>query len=369
MNNVSFKMWSVVVTLVSVLYILIPTTQSHALCEDPQGRQGMCVNIKRCSRLLNYLQSNLHDPQIGDYLRSFSCGFEGSDPLVCCSNNGGNDVDYGDRQKPLTTEYGPLYPPECGFSNVSQHRFIGGEPAPLGAWPWITILGYTDSQDPNATRWLCGGVLISRRHVLTAGHCVHRRNDLYKVRVGDLDLNNDNDGAYPFEDFIERRVVHPQYDPTTYTNDIAVLKTTRDVPFTLKLHPICLPADSHHRNRNLSDTFPLVAGWGSISFHEPMSSHLMQIQIPIRPVQDCKDTYQNLGTTVTDNDFLCAGFKINPRKYQGDNGGPLMSPSDITNGIYYVIGVLSYSSNYTNQHPRVYTKVTSFLEFITGEMV
>jgi len=104
-----------------------------------------------------------------------------------------------------------------------------------GAWPWITVLGYTNSKNPNVPKWLCGGALISSRHVLTAGHCVHGRADLYKVRIGDLDLNSNNDGATPFEDFIERKTIHPKYNPKTYTNDVAVLKTTHEVPFTRKL--------------------------------------------------------------------------------------------------------------------------------------
>uniref|UniRef100_A0A348G5Y4 CLIP domain-containing serine protease n=1 Tax=Odontomachus monticola TaxID=613454 RepID=A0A348G5Y4_ODOMO len=366
-------MWFLLVTLVSVLCALIPTTQSQDTCQNPQGQQGICINIRKCSSLLNLLQSNPQDPQVGNYLRSSVCGYEGIDPLVCCPRDGGTgeDVDRGSRQEIVTTQYGPLYPPECGYSNVTLRRIVGGEPALLGAWPWLTALGYRNPRDPSATRWLCGGVLISRRHVLTAGHCVHGRNDLYKVRVGDLDLNDDNDGALPFEDIIEKRVVHPQYNPTIYTNDIAILKTSRDVPFTSNLHPICLPVDDFHRNKKLEATYPFVAGWGSLYFRGPTTSRLMQVQLPIRTEEECKNAFRNFKTTVIDNRILCAGYTRGEKDAcQGDSGGPLMSPSSKYRQVFHVVGVVSYGFKCAEPgFPGVYTKVTSFLDFITSQLV
>lgn len=94
--------------------------------------------------LLNLLQSNSQDPAVVNFLRSSVCGFEGRDPRVCCPNNinGGNTGNTGNtgnnleddqgRSEITNTVYGPLHPPDCGFSNVSLRRIVGGEPASLG---------------------------------------------------------------------------------------------------------------------------------------------------------------------------------------------------------------------------------------------
>lgn len=114
------------------------------LCQNPQGQPGTCINIRNCAVLLNLLQTESQNPQVVNFLRSSVCGFEGRNPRVCCPTgiNGGNTDDSGNagnnlegdqgRGEITNTVYGPLYPPDCGFSNVSLRRIVGGEPAALG---------------------------------------------------------------------------------------------------------------------------------------------------------------------------------------------------------------------------------------------
>lgn len=110
-------------------------------CRNTQGQLGVCINIRQCPALLNLLKLYSQDPSIGNYLRSNVCGYESNDPRLCCpigtgeSTGGGtgNDMDVDRDPKGVpSTEYGPLYPFECGFSNVSRRRIVGGEAAPLG---------------------------------------------------------------------------------------------------------------------------------------------------------------------------------------------------------------------------------------------
>lgn len=56
--------------------------------------------------------------------------------------------------------------------------------------------------------------------------------------------------------------------------------------------------------------------------------------------------------------------------FQGDSGGPLMIPSTKNYKMYYIIGVVSYGFKCAEPgFPGVYTKVTSFLDFVTSQLV
>ena len=87
-------------------------------------------------------------------------------------------------------------PAECGRSNVTLTRIVNGTPARKGAWPWQVAIGYRNPND-DTIDYLCGGTLVTTRHVVTAAHCL--RDDLETVLLGEHIIEDDNDGAAPEE--------------------------------------------------------------------------------------------------------------------------------------------------------------------------
>ena len=204
------------------------------------------------------------------------CGYEGNDPVVCCPNTENlrqseppvtnnnpfsnpqptnrpnnqpnfynqlhfnNQPNFNNQQnfnnQPNCNNFRSNNQGSCGYSLKNHDRIVGGAPAELGAWPWMANLGYR-SKDGNSRnpRWLCGGSLISDRHILTAAHCVHNRRELFVIRLGEHILNDENDGAHPIDIRIERSFPHPRYNPDSLENDIAILKLEKPVQFTGKI--------------------------------------------------------------------------------------------------------------------------------------
>jgi len=63
----------------------------------------------------------------------------------------------------------------CGTHNatgkINQHKIVGGHKvAPKWKYPWMVAITAWRRKDK---RWkhICGGALISSRHILTASHC------------------------------------------------------------------------------------------------------------------------------------------------------------------------------------------------------
>ncbi|NXA76804.1 ACRO protein, partial [Thryothorus ludovicianus] len=122
-------------------------------------------------------------------------------------------------------------------------------------WPGIASIQVTLE---NGTWHMCSGALISHRWVLTVAQCFIGVRDVrqWKVVIGATDLSQPGPEAELRH--IQRLLVHRNYDPSTASNNIALLELERPVECSDYIQLGCVP-DSALAVPELKTCY--IAGW------------------------------------------------------------------------------------------------------------
>lgn len=134
------------------------------------------------------------------------------------------------------------------------------------------------------------------------------------------------------------------------------------VEFTKTVRPICLPSGGKIFNGQSAT----VIGWGSLRENGPQPAILQKVTIPIWSNAECKVKYGGAAPGGIIESMLCAG-QSQKDSCSGDSGGPLM----VNEGGHWVqAGVVSWGIGCgKGQYPGVYTRVTSYLPWISKNTV
>ncbi|XP_075985841.1 uncharacterized protein LOC142982971 [Anticarsia gemmatalis] len=225
--------------------------------------------------------------------------------------------------------------------------------------PWLVYIEYYRGENLMDIR--CAGTLIDKRHIITAAHCIKNpRFTKLVARLGEYDLNSEVDCVQnvcadpPVTIDVEETFVHPNYKKRK-EHDIAILKLSKDAPYTDFIRPISLP--SGHLD---SDTTFIATGWGEIPL-KGVYSHVKKIvPLPLWTREACEKAYEN--KIVLPPSVICAGGEEGIDTCRGDSGGPLTRVQDTIE----LWGVTSGGSTRCGEKnsPGVYTKVIDYLDWI-----
>ncbi|KAF7279785.1 hypothetical protein GWI33_006745 [Rhynchophorus ferrugineus] len=361
------------------------------ICTPPLG--DICIEIRQCpffSELLD--RSPKPRPRsIVKIIRDHQCGFENNKPKVCCitstttstttstvqlhtdpprehrTSNLPDMFQTIKRHLTLHKNY-PLLPTTACGPISSNSRITSGKKTSLEEFPWMALIAYNTPDV--GIEFRCGGTIISDRYVLTAAHCVHNSSTIIGVRLGEYDINNnkqDCDGNYcspPVQDFyIDETVIHKNYDPKTFDNDIALLRLSVAANFSYaNVQPICLPVEEI--NDDLSGKFAVISGWG-VTEEGHKSPVLLKASVPVIPIETCKNLYKRF-TNLTDRQICAGGYK-GQDSCKGDSGGPMMYVGLIQGTPRFIqYGIVSFGPSEcgTDGQPGIYTRVGSYLTWI-----
>uniref|UniRef100_A0A1I8PAU9 Peptidase S1 domain-containing protein n=1 Tax=Stomoxys calcitrans TaxID=35570 RepID=A0A1I8PAU9_STOCA len=272
-------------------------------------------------------------------------------------------------------ENSELFPRPGVCGPISAKMFLnvyGGSEASLGDFTWLANLEYkTDDGDLEVA---CAGNIINKRYILTAAHCVTgeiliKKGQLVSVRVGDHNIDTAKDcNEYVCIDppqylGIEKVIAHENYRKVMgkrgSVNDIALLRVDRDIEYSKSVAPVCLPSVVPTLKPLEPGMKLTAAGWGHIGSRS-YSPVKLTVSLPYVANENC--------TLSVDESHLCAGGRFREDTCSGDSGGGIFRLHHLelfqAPFIWIIEGIVSYGRGCGLEEPSVYTRVTSFMDWI-----
>ncbi|KAG5328502.1 CTR1 protein, partial [Acromyrmex charruanus] len=209
--------------------------------------------------------------------------------------------------------------------------------APIGKYPYQVSLKFNGEH-------MCGGSILNKYNILTAGHCAKRLNqrdlNYLKVHAGTNFL--DIPGAV-YD--VESVSVNSQYNEDSINNDIALIHLKNPITYNRLVQPINLATSDNE----LEGKPCTLSGWGTTSVDGRTPNNLQEIELIVYPQEECKTAQPK----VTDS-HICTLTKAGEEACHSDSGGPL-----VANEVQ--IGIVSFGNPCAFGYPDIYTRVSSFV--------
>lgn len=257
--------------------------------------------------------------------------------------------------------YEKKIPSACGLRNRAGLQFVTANrpenQAEEGEFSWtVAILERNSTQKSDEeSPFLCGGSIINPNVVMTAAHCLSRKNiaNLF-IRAGEWDsLSEDEYLPHQDRDVLEV-VTHEQFNSANGYYDIALLILKTPVEIAENVNTICLPPTTY----DFSNQRCFASGWGTSSWKERHFRSIMKrIELPIVERTKCQRQLRTTRLGIhfqLHESFICAGGEKDIDTCRGDGGSPLVCQIPNTEDQYYQAGIVSWGIGCGDEVPGKY---------------
>jgi len=200
---------------------------------------------------------------------------------------------------------------------------------------------------PADSLFVCSAVLLSGQWLATAAHCLKRlRPDQLKVRLGEWDVSRDDEFYPHLEANVREIVLHPDFQPTSLINDLALIRLDQSVGASEQM-PHISPACLAQPDEQFAGQRCWVAGWGKDAFGQSgaFQSTLRKVDLPVVGQQECEAAlrqHTRLGKYFRlHQNNICAGGERGKDACEGDGGAGLYC-QDALSGLTKAVGLVSW---------------------------
>ncbi|CAB3245972.1 unnamed protein product [Arctia plantaginis] len=260
--------------------------------------------------------------------------------------------------------------PSCGkVLKTRQLHLPYGSSTSEGQWPWQVAIYQQRSVD---LKYICGGTLVSQRHVVTAAHCVTRKRTMSLVHtktitvyLGKFNLRLSVEGVQIR--FVKGIRVHPEYNSTTFSRDLAILELRSAADITDLVRPVCLWPEDEIGLENVVGQTGSVVGW-SFEDSSLTNAELHLTEMPVFDHDTCISAFDNFYETLLSDYTYCAGYRQGTDTCNSnDSGGGMVFKKGKS---WYLRGIVSVSISLQNEHRCdskhfiVFTDIAKFIPWI-----
>ena len=239
------------------------------------------------------------------------------------------------------------------FLSFGQTDIVGGDDANIQDYPYMAALigvGWWGSGYA-----FCGASIINEYWILTAAHCMSGQSaNNTSVRVGTSTSYAQGGDTYDVAEII----LHPNYNPNTMSNDIALIRLEDPIVFSNQAQPISLISGTQVA-LGLEDSGEMcwTTGWGE---DQGTANDPNQLQVVEMPITN-QSNYQE--SQISAN-MIMAGYTSGSSSCQGDSGGPMVVLAS-DGQTYLQCGIVSWSNGCgVPGYPSVFTRISYFLDWI-----
>nr|XP_026486406.1 trypsin, alkaline B-like [Vanessa tameamea] len=231
----------------------------------------------------------------------------------------------------------------------TQQRILGGSLTTIQNYPFAAVVLQNTNQGYVQT---CGGVILNNRSVLSVARCFFgTASNIWRIRIGSSYANSGGSTRN-----VGTLIVHPNYQDYQLHSNVGIFRVTSSFDFGVNVQPGTFAGSSY----NIADNqIVWTIGWGETYFNGPKSNQLRHVQVFTVNQNVCRNNYNVIAMTVTDN-MMCAGILDQGGRdpCAGDFGGPLLY-----NGV--IVGISSWGSGCGYRgYPAVYTRVPVYIDWI-----